>query len=629
MKQLNFFIDKLFDKKIDGTGLAVFRMAYSIVLLCEIAQLYYFRHLIFDKIPYLNRAEINFGIPISIWFISVLFILFGAFTRLFTVLNYVLGLIIIGSIHTYEYHVFYTYMGINFLFMFTPVSQCLSLDRLFKKLKYSDTSFQYNPINTVSQFYYLVLPFVGIGLVYFDSIFIKITAFSWQNGLGVWMPASFPMMTHVNTSIVLNFKHLMLFLGYFTLFFETIFVFVFWRKRWRIFTVVSGIGLHLGILIVFPIPWFALTVSALYLLVVPVSFWQKFLSVNRPKSSLVFYYDTKSLQSVRAMMIIRHLDWFHKIEFKNPVDNLSNQKKSDSVDQEVVLNKVHCMNRNGKVFLGVDKYIEVLKRIFYLAPLGYIMKLPGIYQVIEKLYSYISKEDNSNKSVERNNIQVLRDFSEDAEISIFNNISLKQLKIFSFKFLMVFFIFLQLLFIYKSPSLEILFNKLNYTNTFPDKVVNMVYNKVRIDAKTYFGITSHNVFIDKIHYDGYSHIIAIVYVNKEGKEVWLPIIDKNGQPSYYNYGTNWRKMSFDTNSANIDKNKLNDGVRDFTAFWAFRNDVNLNNAKFVIKVKKLDAPKGWEKDFLNKQIAKPWIDGGYIIWKDNKFESSIKNIESL
>ncbi len=76
-------------------------------------------------------------------------------------------------------------------------------------------------------------------------------------------------------------------------------------------------------------------------------------------------------------------------------------------------------------------------------------------------------------------------------------------------------------------------------------------------------------------------------------------------------------------------NNLNKGVRDFTAFWAYKNNINLDDAKFLIKVKKIDTPNGWEKDFLNKQIAKPWIDGGFVEWKNKEFISNIKDIESL
>lgn len=120
-----------------------------------------------------------------------------------------------------------------------------------------------------------------------------------------------------------------------------------------------------------------------------------------------------------------------------------------------------------------------------------------------------------------------------------------------------------------------------------------------------------------------------MYQDGNNNEKWLPIIDKNGQPSYYNYGTNWRKVSFSTNSRNINPEELAKGVRDFTAFWAYKNHVDLNEATFLIKVKKIDAPNGWEKDYLNKQIARPWVDGGKVYWKEKKFSSEIKDIESI
>ena len=174
INRTNNFLRKYFDKKIDGTGLAIFRIAYCAVLLCEIAQLFYFRHLVFDKIPYIQVAEIDFAIPISIWFISVLMILFGVYTRFSSIINYLMSLILIATISSYEYHVFYAYMGVNFLLMFIPVSQCLSIDRLFVKLKHSNTTFQYNPTKNVSQLYYFLPLFLAVGLIYFDSIFIKL-----------------------------------------------------------------------------------------------------------------------------------------------------------------------------------------------------------------------------------------------------------------------------------------------------------------------------------------------------------------------------------------------------------------------------------------------------------------------
>ena len=40
-------------------GLAVFRIVYSAVLIAEVAQLFYFRALVFDRVPYLAPSEIG------------------------------------------------------------------------------------------------------------------------------------------------------------------------------------------------------------------------------------------------------------------------------------------------------------------------------------------------------------------------------------------------------------------------------------------------------------------------------------------------------------------------------------------------------------------------------------------
>ena len=631
MKKLNLFLKKSFDKKIDGTGLAVFRIAYCLVLLCEIAQMFYFRYFIFDKIPYLEPAEINFGIPISIWFITVVFILFGAFVRFFTILNYIMSLILIGSIHSFEYHVFYAYMGVNFVLMFLPVSQCLSFDRLYQKLKYSNTTFSYTPPKKVSQLYYFVPTFVGIGLVYFDSIFIKLNSHSWLSGLGLWLPASMPMMVHTNTSFVLNFKYLMLFFGYFTLFFEAIFLFVYFRKKWRVITFFIGFFFHIGIFILWPIPWFALTVISIYLLLIPVSWWQKIFSSKKYSSTLTFYYDSECPLCIRTKIIITHLDWFNKIGFKTVQFDAEESQFLKNIERTLLLDNIYSVDAKGKIYCGLDTYIQVLKRIFYLFPLAIVLKLPGIYHLAKKIYSYIAKNRLTERCTEENcgyNPLIVADNN---TVKLFNNFTVLDLKFYAITFIIKFLFIIQLIMIYNSPVVNEIKQKIGFKGTIIDKRLNIVRHDIRYVTKALFGSTEHGVFVDG-HYIGYNHIIAIVYVDKQGKEIWLPIIDKNGQPSYYNYGTNWRKMSFSTNNTYIETKNLNSGVRDFTAFWALKNKkATLINDKFLIKVKKIDSLKDWEwqKDFLNKQIAKPWIDGGYIEWKDKKFIPHIKDIESL
>ena len=627
MKKIRAFLRKSYDKKIDGTGLAVFRMTYSIVLLCEIAQMFYFKELIFDKIPFIDRAEINFAIPIAIWFLSVLMILFGFFTRFATIINYLLSLILIASIGSYEYHVFYAYMGINFLIIFIPISQCLSLDRLLLKLKYSNTTFQYHPTKKTSQLYYFIPLYVAVGLVYFDSIFIKLTAYSWLNGLGVWLPSSFPMMAQFNLSILLNCKLFVFFLSYLTLLLEFSFVFIFFRKKARLPVFIIGTFLHIGILITFPIPWFALTLMSLYLLMVPVSFWKKVFTSRNSKQDFFFYYDRECPLCIRTKIIISHLDWFNIIGFKTVQFDAQDNEKISNIEINKLLDDIHSVDKKGNVFVGVDTYIQVFKRIFYLYPFFLILKTPGIYHIAKRIYKYIALNRDTERCTEENCGYNPPTIPDNSKIKLLQNYTLDNLKFDFIKCIIFGFSLVQIIIILNSPLINNFKSSFGLNNKYVNHGFHVLKQKVGF-TKTLFGLTQHSVFIDRFHYDGYNHIIAIVYVNNK-KETWLPIIDKNGQPSYYCYGTNWRKISFSTNSPNINLSDLNNGVRDFTAFWAHKNNIDLNDAKFIIKVKKIESTDKWQKDFLNKQIAKPWIDGGFVEWKDKEFQPQIKDIEAL
>ena len=629
MKKLNLFLRKSFDKQIDGTGLAVFRIAYCLVLLCEIAQMFYFRYLIFDKIPYLEPAEINFGIPISIWFIAVVFVLFGAFTRFFTILNYIMGLILIGSIHSFEYHVFYAYMGINFLMIFFPVSQCLSLDRLFKKLKYSNTTFTYIPPKTVSQLYYFIPPFVGIGIVYIDSIFFKLGSNLWLNGLGSWLPSSLPMITHFNNSSFLNQEWLVKCFGWGTIVFETIFLVVFFRKNSRVWVFVSGLILHLGILIEFPIPWFALTACTIYLLLVPVSWWKKLFSSNKDLTTLTFYYDSECPLCIRTKIVITHLDWFNKIGFKTVQFDAPENQYLKNIEQTVLLDDIYSIDTKGKIYSGVNTYIQVLKRIFYLFPLAILLQLPGIYQIAKKIYGYVAKNRSTERCTEENCGYNPPMVPNDNDIKLLNNFTFLDLKFNTLTFILRFIVIIQLIIIFRSLVITEIKDSIGFKGTKTDKYISQLSYNIDSVTKKFLGSTAHPVFMD-FHFNKYNHIIALVYIDKNNKEHWLPIIDKNGQPDYYIYGSNWVNWTFRVNSTKIEDAKLNSGIERYTAFWAKKNRMtDLSEARFEVRVKKIDIPKGWEKDFLNKQIAKPWIDGGYVEWKDKKFISHIKDIESL
>lgn len=630
MKKLRRFAEKAFDKKIDGTGLAIFRIVYSLVLFGEVMQLFYFRHLIFDKIPYILPGEIDMTPVFFFWLASIVLIIFGLFTRFAATVNYILTVVVIGTISSYEYHMFYSYLIINFLLIFLPVSRTLSIDRLLLKLKYSNTRFRYNPPKTVSVLSYYIPVFLGIGLVYFDSVFFKYTSHFWLKGLGLWVPSSMPQAILFDISPILNAKYLVIGLGYLTLLFETIFLFAFWRKKWRVPLLIVGVGLHLGILICYPIPFFALGVSAIYLLMVPVNCWKKIFRRNQNAKKLIrFYYDGECPLCNRTRVALNHFDSGNHIEFLTVQENAAKEPALKDISLDRLLDDIHSVDNNGRIYTGLDTYIRVLNATWYLKPLSWILRLPGIYHLAKRIYKYVAINRTTERCTEENCGYVMPNLpADESKFKILTNFTLRDLKIIGIYIGLISLMILQLFVTYDSPLLKIARQKIGIENNLIIKKSEKAADNVGKISSIFFGITHHGIFMDS-HFNEYNHTVAVVYKSSAGEEIWLPIFDENGTPGNYLFGPLWAKWSFRINGPIINQVKLANGIRDFTAFWAYQNGISLKDATFEIKVKKSRVAKEWEYDFLKKELQNPWLDGGRVVWENAVFKPEIKVIEQM
>ncbi len=255
-----------------AVGLAAFRILYSLTLLCEVLQLIWLRHLVYDPLPYLVPPDWPIDLLLFCWPPVILCILVGLWTRSMTIVNYVLTVMTFGMTDFWEYHVDYTYCGVNLFLIFMPIERAMSFDARRRLNSQTHTSLPIRP-SLVPRIHYDALIFVGIALVYFDSVFYKLASDMWTSGLGVWRPASLPHNTWWNVGWLLDFKLPMLTLGYVTVVFECLFPFVMWIDRVRPLLLVIGLGLHLGIIVMFPIPWFGLAMVSLYLLMIPDNWW--------------------------------------------------------------------------------------------------------------------------------------------------------------------------------------------------------------------------------------------------------------------------------------------------------------------------------------------------------------------
>lgn len=258
------------DRYESASRLGLFRIAYSCVLLCEIGQLIYCEPLIYDRNPGLIDNNMPISFVLYVWCVNTVLLAIGYHTRFVTITNFAFGLMVFSVSRTYEYHVDYAYTGINFLLLFAPIAKAYSVDA--RKSRRGSSSAE-APL--VPAIYSQLIVFFGIGVVYADSCLWKFWSHNWTHGIGVFAFASHPGFAWVDFSPILESRLLSLASGYLTLTFEFLFVPLMWLRRPRYVLSVIGIALHVGILLVFPIPWFGLCMTALYILVWPTRYVDK------------------------------------------------------------------------------------------------------------------------------------------------------------------------------------------------------------------------------------------------------------------------------------------------------------------------------------------------------------------
>lgn len=246
----------------------MFRIFFSLVLLVEVAKLFYFRHLFLDPIPYIAEAELSFSLVLLGWLGVLLFLLIGFFTRTAAIINYVLVLVFFSSFTTIKYHFDAALVGLSFMLMILPVARTFSIDSYLYRLRLPQEEAQ-----QVRRIYYFLPVLLVLCLQYLDSFFHKAASEMWLKGLGVWLPASLPNHIYNTHAWLLNQQEAIMGIGYLVMLFELSFVFLLPFRKIRPWLIMIGVSMHIGIAFTFPIPSFGFTFAGIYMLLLPASFW--------------------------------------------------------------------------------------------------------------------------------------------------------------------------------------------------------------------------------------------------------------------------------------------------------------------------------------------------------------------
>ncbi len=631
---LSFFYrwaDRLYTKQVDATGLAIFRIAFFLNFFMEVLQLFEFRHLMYDTVPFIQPADIDPSYILVFWLFIIGCLVVGVFTRLAAIISYILTVHFMGLTLLYEYHMFHVYLIVNFLVIFLPVSQVISVDAIWKRLKYSSARNRYITNRNVPVLAYYAVVFTGIGLVYFDSIFYKSMSHMWQSGLAFWLPCSIPFAVNFDNSFILNIKWLCQGLSFLSLFFEITFIFIFFRKRWRWPVVILGTGLHFSILFQYPIPWFALGYVAMYLLVVPHYFWKWCgQTLRRKEPRYTFLYDGDCPLCMRTVIVLESFDIRGDIRFMALQRGGTELQAVQGIELDVLLKDIHVVSPSGKLYRGADAYAQVLTKIPLFFWLGWLMQIPGPKQIAGACYRAIADSRVTNRCTDDNCGYAPPLIPSDSDaIKLTQTLTLGTLRVRLIAVGIFLLLMLQLNSTYNSYAVNALKQHIGWDKTGIERRIQSYTQPIRDVSKVFWGIKGHNVFLDA-HFQGYNHVIAVEYIDPHGNQnIWLPITEYSGMPGEYQVGPIWTRWAFRVNGTRMRDDYLQRGFRDFTAYWIGKTNHSFKDARFRIWVKHIDTPLAWEYNFLRNQLAKPWHDAGTARWLDKQFSMDIVNIEEI
>ena len=627
-------IHNLLQQQVPATGIGLFRALYGLVTLQEIIFLFYFRHLIFDPVPY---QDIEFpGIPmfLILWGIIASFVTVGYRYQFSVIANYIFWIVFVnftpmqrdfdGGFDTFM-------VGLGFFLLFMPGDKACSIDNLRYKLGSPLKYFTQYQEPRVSMLAYRLPVVICLGFLYFDSDVHKLSAEHWRNGLGTWLPATQPYyVSALDMSPLLNIEWLQKTLGYSIMLFQATFLFFFARPGLNIVYLLFGIGLHLGITLTLNIYPFGIGMLICYTLLVPLHWWEIAAARLKVKGAkLTVFFDRDCPLCNRTVLILNHFDLFGCIDFKNAQDNAVQYPDIAAIGMATLLKDLYALDSHGQIFSGVETYRQILIKMGYLAPFGMVLGMPIIRQLAEKKYRAIA---DTRQRIECSAQCLITEPVLNATwySRIFERLATRKPKAVSRRVAKA---VIALALLQSICTLHYgLFYRIPYDfdNVAISKPLSQASNALLLVSGTFFGITPHALYLHD-HFEGYDRILAITYIDKETEfEHWLPFVNEQGRLLAPNWGrvhSMWANIAVTPTINNMRVRKF---IMKVTAFWGHKLGLNLDKVAFQIKMKKIASPTVWVLDLLHKNLSGQWVTVGAAQWADGEINFELpENLNTL
>ncbi len=633
-KLLRSKINALYHKNAPATGVGLFRMLFGLVTLQEVLFLIFFNHLIFDPIPFLDVEFPMISFFLWLWALVAFALVIGYRCQQASIANYLFWLVFVNFTpmqRDFDGGFDLFMIGANFFLIFMPLDKAFAIDNLRKKLAtpFAHYSTYAKPQVTVLAYYLPVI--ICLGFLYFDSLIHKMFAQHWRNGLGGWLPSSMPYyMSALDMSWLLNNQMLQKLIGYTILVFQFSFLALFHYRQLRPLYFLVGIGLHLGITLSFNIYPFGMGMLIFYSLMMPFA-WYRALGVffKAKQPTLRVFYDQQCPLCCRTVLSLNHFDVFAGVDFQGAQTNAKNYPALNQIDQAQLLTDLYALDNQGRVYAGVATYAQILVAMRYTAPIGWLLKFPGIYPLACKIYRNIA-DNRTRVSCDDSCVVSQRiDFPASLYDKIFDSQDQRLSKGFINKIskIVLILIVLQL-----NSSIHYGLLYRFHINTRQSPVTSIMAdmsNALLMFSNTFLGITPHALYLHD-HFQGYDRILAITYLDVNGQEQWLPFVNQQGRLLAPNWGrvhSMWANIAV---TPNIDELRLKKFIMKVTAFWGIKENLRLDNTQFVIKMKKTRAPFEWESDLRKNNLSGEWLDIGSAKWHGKELQIQLpSDIDTL
>jgi predicted DCC family thiol-disulfide oxidoreductase YuxK len=272
----------------------------------------------------------------------------------------------------------------GFYFMFSAAGRAWSIDSLRASL--GETPLSPSP-RWAQQ-----LMRLQVTLVYVATVYGKLRGADWHDGTAMHYVAGNLQLHLVDMSWLMGYPSLGALITYGTLVAELAIGLGLWFRKTRIYAVVIGVALHLGIGFTFAIPVFGLVMMSTYLLFLTddeIDHWLDGAADRYAGKRALVFYDGRCGMCSGGQRIVQRLDLVGRTDWVN-FRETDRMQAHPEIDLELAEKEMILLTPDGRQRIGYDAYRWMAWRIpamWFLAPL---MTLPVVSWIGRRVYAWVA-----------------------------------------------------------------------------------------------------------------------------------------------------------------------------------------------------------------------------------------------